>query len=555
VRALWKFIFNLKQQPERRVIVMKARQLAGPMSAAILAACFPGYTSKVETGSPKTDFVKGEKREGKPRIEVSSSGNALTARAVSEITCYGSNVTTTPQQRVYERKGVDPFIGIGIGVVSAAVFGVAFASGICDPNDPRLFDFNKEEPGGGIATSQVACDLTTAGGTLFGFSGALAYGATSIRVLTREPKTEELTPEQKSEAATQACGVEPLANEPIAVVLTNDKVVSYAWTDSEGNAKFDLNNLIDPSVQGGMSVSFARDVKTVMASVTEEQLASNRPVGWSPLVKTPSTGEASITRAHYEIGDVGTDIRRLTLSVKVKNATKDVSTLTPQPVFVRAKLASKDSAGVNGRTIIWDNLAISAEEEKTITIDLPKELPDPGSFDVFLINKEGIVLTKVTAKTGPEEPVKLPDPPKPSADTKAVVDKATGQILIYEQVKFANGKAVIDASSNGLLNVIAKLLNENPDVKMVRIEGHSDDKGKAATNDKLSADRAAAVVKYLTITGKVDATRLVAKGYGSSCAMVANDSDENRAKNRRVEFVILGEKDDPKGICRVQSKK
>lgn len=534
---------------------MKARRLAGPMSAAVFAACFPGYTSKVETGSPKTEFVKGEKREGKPKIEVSSSGNALTARAVSEITCYGSNVTTTPQSRVYERQGVDPFIGIGIGVVSAALFGVTFASGICDPDDPRLFDFNKDDVGGGISTSQTACDLVTAGGTLIGFSGALAYGATSVKVLTTKPENEEITPEQKSEAATQACGVEPLPNEPIVLLLKEDKALGYAWTDSEGNAKFDLSNLIDPSAKGGLQVAFAKDTATIMSSVTEDQLASQRPEGWAPLVKAPPTGEALITRAHYEIADVNADIRQLTLTVKVKNATKEVTGMTPKPVFVRAKLSSKDSPGVNGRTIIWDNLAIGAEEEKTITIDLPKALPDPGSFDVFLINKEGIALTKVTAKTGPEEPVKLPDPPKPSAETKAVVDKASGQILIYEQVKFANGKSTIDPASNGLLDIIARLLNENPDVKTVRIEGHTDDKGKPAANDKLSADRAGAVVKYLTTTGKVDAKRLFAKGYGAGCPMVANDNDENRAKNRRVEFVILGEKDDPKGACRVQSKK
>jgi outer membrane protein OmpA-like peptidoglycan-associated protein len=494
---------------------MKARQLAGPMSAAVFAACFPGYTSKVESGSPKTEFVKGDKREGKPKIEVSSSGNALTARAVSEITCYGNNVTTTSQLRKYERQGVDPFIGIGIGVVSAALFGVTFASGICDPDDPRLFDFNKDEAGGGISTGQTACDLVTAGGTLIGFSGALAYGATSVKVLTTKPVDEELTPEQKSDPATQACGVEPLANEPIVLILKDDKTLSYAWTDSEGNAKFDLSNLIDPSAKGGLQVAFAKDTATIMSSVTEDQLASNRPEGWAPLVKASPTGEALITRAHYEIEDVNADIRRLTLSIKVKNTTKDVPTLTPKPVSVRVRLSSKDSPGVNGRTIVWNDLAVGAEEEKTIVIDLPTALSDPASFDAFLINKEGVPLFKIVAKTGPEEPVKPPEPPKPSADTKAVVDKATGQILIYEQVKFANGKAIIDPSSNSLLDIIAKLLNENPDIKMVRIEGHSDNKGKPATNDKLSADRAAAVVKYLTTTGKVDVKRLFAKGYGS----------------------------------------
>jgi len=536
---------------------MKARHLAGPMSAAVFAACFPGYSSKVIAGSPKTEFVKGEKREGKPRIEVSSSGNALTARAVSEITCYGSNVTTTPQTRKYDRQGVDPLIGIGIGVASAALFGFTFASGICDPDDPRLFDFNKTEPGGGISTSQGACDLVTAGGTLIGFSGTLAYGATSVKVLTTKPEDEELSPEQKSDPSTQACGVEPLANEPIVLISKEDKTIGYSWTDKDGNATFDLSSLIDPSAKGGAQIAFAKDTATTMASLTEEQLSSKRPDGWAPLQKLPSTGEATITRAHYDIEDAkdNAEVRRLKLSVKVKNTTSVGG--SPKLVSVRAKLASKDSAGVNGRTIIWENLSIDGEEEKTITIDLPKAFPDPNAFDLYLITKEGIVLTKVTAQTGPEAtiPVVTPTAIKLSAENKAIVDNASGQILIFEQIKFAAAKATIDAASNAQLDAIAKVLNDNPNIKVVRVEGHTDDKGVAATNDKLAADRAAAVVKYLTTTGKVDAKRLFAKGYGSGCPMVANDTDDNRAKNRRIEFAILGEKDDPKGACRFNSKK
>jgi outer membrane protein OmpA-like peptidoglycan-associated protein len=537
---------------------MKARHLAGPMSAAVFAACFPGYTSKVISGSPKTEFVKGEKREGKPRIEVSLSGNALTARAVSEITCYGSKVTTTPQTRKYDRQGVDPLIGIGIGVASAALFGFTFASGICDPDDPRLFDFNKNEPGGGISTSQGACDLVTAGGTLIGFSGTLAYGATSVKVLTTKPEDEELSPEQKSDPETQACGSEPLPNEPIVLILKEDKTIGYSWTDKDGNATFDLSSLVDPSAKGGVQIAFAKDTATTMASITEEQLASKRPDGWAPLqLKVPSTGEAMITRAHYEIADAkdNADVRRLALSVKVKNTTSAGG--SPRPVSVRVKLASKDSAGINARTIIWENLSIDGEEEKTITIDLPKAFADPNAFDLYLITKEGVVLTKVAAQTGPEAatPIVTPTAIKLSAENKAVLDKASGQILTFEQIKFAAAKATIDATSNAQLDAIAKVLNENPDIKVVRVEGHTDDKGVAATNDKLAADRAAAVVKYLTTTGKVDAKRLFAKGYGSSCPMVANDTDDNRAKNRRIEFAILGEKDDPKGACRFNSKK
>jgi hypothetical protein len=210
---------------------MKARLLAGPLSAALLAACnFPGYSSKVETGTPTTEFVKGDKKDLKPKLEVSTDGNSLQVKALSDVTCYGSNVVTTPQKRIYSRQGVDPLIGVGIGVASAALFGVTFASGICDPDDPRLFDFNKNDGNvdDGIATSQATCDFVTAGGTLVGFSGALAYGATSVKVLTTKPEDEMLDPEQKSTPLTQACGTEPLANEPILIFLKEDRSAAYA---------------------------------------------------------------------------------------------------------------------------------------------------------------------------------------------------------------------------------------------------------------------------------------------------------------------------------------
>lgn len=73
---------------------------------------------------------------------------------------------------------------------------------------------------------------------------------------------------------------------------------------------------------------------------------------------------------------------------------------------------------------------------------------------------------------------------------------------------------------------------------VVEISAHTDDKGSDDYNNKLSQNRAESVVKYLTSKGII-AERLVAKGFGKTLPAVPNDSDENRAKNRRVEFKIL----------------
>ena len=86
------------------------------------------------------------------------------------------------------------------------------------------------------------------------------------------------------------------------------------------------------------------------------------------------------------------------------------------------------------------------------------------------------------------------------------------------------------------LDRVIEMMKTNATMQ-VEISAHTDDMGSDAYNQKLSQQRAESVVRYLTNNGIV-ASRLVAKGYGESVPSVANDTEENRAKNRRVEFKI-----------------
>jgi OOP family OmpA-OmpF porin len=87
------------------------------------------------------------------------------------------------------------------------------------------------------------------------------------------------------------------------------------------------------------------------------------------------------------------------------------------------------------------------------------------------------------------------------------------------------------------LDRVIEMMKTNPTMQ-VEISAHTDDMGSDAYNLKLSQQRAESVVRYLTLHG-IAADRLVAKGYGESVPSVANDTDESRAKNRRVEFKII----------------
>ena len=115
---------------------------------------------------------------------------------------------------------------------------------------------------------------------------------------------------------------------------------------------------------------------------------------------------------------------------------------------------------------------------------------------------------------------------------------AEGAIVIEDQVYFNSGRATIKSASYSLLREIAGVLQLWPQIKKVRIEGHTDSQGAEATNLNLSRARAAAVSAFLTKQG-VDDARLEYEGYGESQPIADNSTSAGRAQNRRVAFTIL----------------
>jgi outer membrane protein OmpA-like peptidoglycan-associated protein/Mg-chelatase subunit ChlD len=105
-------------------------------------------------------------------------------------------------------------------------------------------------------------------------------------------------------------------------------------------------------------------------------------------------------------------------------------------------------------------------------------------------------------------------------------------------VEFDYDRATIRPESIPSIREVADVLNANPKMTM-EVRGHTDDKGGDEYNMKLSQDRAQAVADALAGMG-IDRKRLTVKGFGKTMPLVPNDSDENRRKNRRTEFVITG---------------
>jgi outer membrane protein OmpA-like peptidoglycan-associated protein len=119
-----------------------------------------------------------------------------------------------------------------------------------------------------------------------------------------------------------------------------------------------------------------------------------------------------------------------------------------------------------------------------------------------------------------------------------------GAIQLNEPVRFVASSARLSKESDALLDTIADLLLKHTEVDHVVVEGHTDKSGSARANLELSRARAAAVVKWLVAHG-VSARRLSSRGFGSSQPIAPNDTPDGRARNRRVEFRVLGPKDEP----------
>jgi chemotaxis protein MotB len=117
------------------------------------------------------------------------------------------------------------------------------------------------------------------------------------------------------------------------------------------------------------------------------------------------------------------------------------------------------------------------------------------------------------------------------------------RLVFEDQILFDFGKDAINPEGFPLLNKIAQALIDVP--YRLRVEGHTDNvpirTKRFPSNWELSAARAVNVVKYFIRVSKLDPQRLSAVGYGDSRPVVPNDTPFNRAKNRRVEILLLTE--------------
>src|SRR6476661_546317 len=117
-----------------------------------------------------------------------------------------------------------------------------------------------------------------------------------------------------------------------------------------------------------------------------------------------------------------------------------------------------------------------------------------------------------------------------------VCQQLFSDLLAKEKIRFESGRATIDPDSAGLLDRLIETALRCPTVN-IEIAGHTDADGEDGFNQTLSERRAQAVADYLVKAG-LPASRFTAMGYGSTQPIAANDTDEGKAQNRRIDFLV-----------------
>jgi outer membrane protein OmpA-like peptidoglycan-associated protein len=249
-------------------------------------------------------------------------------------------------------------------------------------------------------------------------------------------------------------------------------------------------------------------VRVRISEEQTEQLATVDTTIAVPVTPEPEPAPADTVTATEEPPAVTTVAVRGT--VTNKNA--------PQPVVAELTFRSlkKDTTQVT---------AVRTDPDGTFSVPLP-----PDDDYILTVAAEGFIPARDRVSTGAVGAEAL-------VRDYALTPLEVGATVNLENVLFDRGNATMLPGSYETLDEVVELLKENPDLE-IEVAGHTDNQGRADLNLALSEERAVAVKQYLVEQG-VDAGRIVERGYGGTRPLVSNAIEEERSKNRRVEFTIL----------------
>ena len=202
--------------------------------------------------------------------------------------------------------------------------------------------------------------------------------------------------------------------------------------------------------------------------------------------------------------------------------------LTPKKRDLKVKVLDMRTKGEIKSPVLFDNQMRDEKVRKSEGASEVK-LREGDSYAVLAFPETGYAFAKTNIDMNTYKEEEL---------TIELMPLVIGETLELKEVLFESAQSYLLTESYSELDQVVELMKNNPKL-IVEIAAHTDDRGNAQYNLKLSERRAASAVDYLVDNG-VPAERLQSKGYGKTKPKVPNDSEENRALNRRVEFIITG---------------
>jgi len=245
--------------------------------------------------------------------------------------------------------------------------------------------------------------------------------------------------------------------------------------------------------------------------------------------KISTSGDLAYFASNEIAGGYGEeDIYTITVPEKVR----------PDPVAVVHGIISNEKNIPLEANLIWEDLLTGD------TIGILKSDPENGTYTIILqlnkkygyfVSKPGYYpVSRNIDLTGTTESLNIDE----NITLTSIEEMIKAEVaIVLNNIFFDYDKYDLLPESYPELNRLVKILRENPD-NIVEISGHTDNKGSDEYNQQLSEKRAQSIVEYLISAGCKHES-LKAKGYGESKPVDTNETDEGRAKNRRVEFKFV----------------
>lgn len=275
---------------------------------------------------------------------------------------------------------------------------------------------------------------------------------------------------------------------------------------------------------GGLDIFFSQLENGKFSTPTNIGYPINTETDESSLIVSPQ-GDYAIYASKQNDCRGGLDLYRFELYEQARPIAVTyvkgviVDSQTRKPVNAKFEIRNLE----NGR-IVSSGISDKVNGEYLVCLPVGADYAFSATADGYLFLSENFTLTDADASDSYSRNIEL--------------ERINiGRSLVLNNIFFETGSSTLLKESFVELNTLVGLLNENPKLR-VEIGGHTDNVGNAEYNMNLSQHRADAVKNYLVEKG-IEANRLQSKGYGFSKPIADNDSEQNRAKNRRTEIKII----------------